>query len=88
MTKNENNKAVLIQYLDKWSRKTSIESRHMFEMYRERIVKNKYLTDGMLNHIVVFLEQEVEYDRKQLLKMLAIFKQPPATTTPSLEDFF
>lgn len=88
MTKKEKKKIVLIHYLDEWSKLKHIQSRHLFALYKDRLLKDKYLTDGMVNHIVVFLEREVDTDRSSLLDSLSDFKRQTEPPTATLDRFF
>lgn len=87
MTKKEKKKQTLIYFLDEWSKLTHIRSRHLFAVYKDRLLKDKYLTDGMVNHIVVYLEQEVDSDRSTLIDSLSDFQRPTKQPTATLDPF-
>ena len=83
-----NTRSLLLRFIDQWESKPHIQSRHLFALYKDRLLKDKYLTDGMVNHIVVFLEREVDSDRLSLIDSLSDFKRQTEPPTATLDRFF
>ena len=81
----------LISYLRRLSTKTHIESRHLFQIYIQRLGSNKYLTDRMISHIIRFLKRDVCMTEDQLWDFLYDFSESHyrrSEETSTLEPFF
>ena len=81
----------LISYLKRLSTKTHIESRHLFQIYIQRLSSNKYLTNKMISHIIRFLKRDVDMTEDQLRDFLYDFSESyynRSEETSTLEPFF
>ena len=81
-------KRVLIDFLTIWMNQKNIECREKFYQYRDRLIRDKYLTDPQIHHIAKFLSIEVGRDVETITRSLEMFKQPDNEEISTLERFF
>lgn len=80
-------KKMLIEILTVWINRKNIRCRDKFFKIRDKLIKDKYLTDSHITLISKFLAIEVGKDEGSIINSLQIFKEPDSVEFGTLEPF-
>lgn len=88
----DNKKQQFIQYLTYLSRKRTIHTRQLFTLYIQRLESNKYLTDRMIDHIIMFMKYDYKMTEPKLREYLNEYSvtywiRQSETQSATLEQF-
>lgn len=68
MYRNEEKKRTLIKLINRYLNKPHIQSRYLFQFYKERLLDNKYLTEKQFNHLSKYLVHDMDMTSIQVRK--------------------